>query len=246
MKIACIGDSLTRGIPGVPYFDLLREKLPQHQLVNLGRGNDTVISLYRRLTQTSFDDASSNDDIVFDLAFLWVGVNDVRKESAWWFRLANALRRQPRSQSLAEFQAYYQKTLDLLVRHARHLIAVAPLLKGEDVDSEWNRQIDVLARAIAKLTTQYGSVTYLDPRPAFYARLAGRQSSDYLRESPLRIALDVLTLRSAARVDEKAAERGLHFTLDGVHLNSAGAEMIADMFSKAVVKEQVLQDSKSD
>jgi lysophospholipase L1-like esterase len=232
MKIACIGDSLTQGIPGVSYFAILRERLPQHQWVNLGKGNDTVVSLYRRLARLPFDDAP------FDLAFLWVGVNDVSKESSWWFRLANALRRQPRSQSLAEFRAYYQETLDILIRHARRVIAVAPLLKGEDVDSEWNRQIDILACTIAELTTHYGAAAYLDPRPAFYAKLADRRTSDYLQESPLRIALDILTLWSDARVDEKAAQRGLHFTLDGVHLNSAGAEMIADMFSKAIVKEQ--------
>jgi lysophospholipase L1-like esterase len=235
MKIACIGDSLTQGIPGVSYFAILRERLPQHQWVNLGKGNDTVVSLYRRLARLPFDDAP------FDLAFLWVGVNDVSKESSWWFRLANALRRQPRSQSLAEFRAYYQETLDILIRHARRVIAVAPLLKGEDVDSEWNRQIDILACTIAELTTHYGAVAYLDPRPAFYAKLADRRTSDYLQESPLRIALDILTLWSDAQVDEKAAQRGLHFTLDGVHLNSAGAEMIADMFSKAIVKEQALQ-----
>jgi lysophospholipase L1-like esterase len=238
MKIACIGNSLTQGIPGVPYFDLLRGRLPQHRWVNLGKGNDTVISLYRRLAQTSFDDAP------FDLAFLWVGVNDVSQESAWWFQLANTLRRQPRSKSLAEFRAYYQKTLDILTRHALRVIAVAPLLKGEDIDSVWNRQIDVLARTIAKLTAHYEAVAYLDPRPAFYAELADRQTSDYLQESPLRIALDVLTLWSAARADEKAAKRGLHFTLDGVHLNSAGAEMVADMFSKAVVKEQALRQGE--
>jgi lysophospholipase L1-like esterase len=154
------------------------------------------------------------------------------------------MRPSPRSRSLAEFQAYYVKSLDILTRHTRKVIAVAPLLKGEDIDSEWNQQIDVLARTVSELTTHYGSAAYLDPRPAFYARLAGRQTSDYLRESPLRIALDVLTLWSAARVDEKAAERGLHFTLDGVHLNSTGAEMIADMFSKAVVKEQISRYGK--
>jgi lysophospholipase L1-like esterase len=240
MKIACIGDSLTRGIPGVSYFDLLRERLPQHQWVNLGKGNDTAISLYRRLARLRFDAAP------FDLAFLWVGVNDVSQENAWWFRLANTLRRQPRSRSLDGFRACYQRTLGLLVRHAHRVIAVAPLLKGEDVDSRWNRQIDALARAIAELATRYEAVIYLDPRPAFYAELAKRQTSNYLKESPLRIALDVLALRSAARVDEKAAERGLYFTLDGVHLNSVGAEMVADMFSKAVVKEQVLQDGKPD
>ncbi len=235
MKIACIGDSLTQGIPGASYFDLLRESLPQHRWINLGKGNDTIVSLYRRLAQTSFDDAP------FDLAFLWVGVNDVSQESAWWFRLANTLRRQPRSQSLTEFRACYQKTLDILVRRARRVIAVTPLLKGEDVDSEWNRQIDILARTIAEMTTHYEAVAYLDPRPAFYAELANRQTSDYLQESPLRIALDILALWSDARVDEKAAKRGLHSTLDGVHLNSAGAALVADMFSKAVVKEQALR-----
>jgi lysophospholipase L1-like esterase len=239
MKIACIGDSLTQGIPGVSYFAILRERLPQHRWVNLGKGNDTVVSLYRRLALTSFNDASF-DDAPFDLAFLWVGVNDVSKANAWWFRLANTLRRQPRSRSLAEFQAYYQKTLDILVRHARRVIAVAPLLKGEDVDSEWNRQIDLLAHTIAELTAHYGAVAYLDLRPAFYAKLADRQTSDYMQESPLRIALDIPTLLSDARVDQKAAERGLHFTLDGVHLNSVGAALVADMFSKAVVKEQAL------
>jgi lysophospholipase L1-like esterase len=232
MKIAFIGDSLTKGIPGSSYFAILREKLPQHQLVNLGRGNDTVVSLYRRLTRLRFEDAP------FDIAFLWVGVNDVSGNGSWVFRVGNALRRQPRSQSLDEFQEYYQRTLDILIHHARRVIAVAPLLKGEAVDSEWNRQVGVLANTIEELTAHYERVDYLDLRPAFYAKLADGQTSDYLQESPLRIALDILTLWSDARVDQKSVERGLHFTLDGVHLNSAGAEIVADMFSKAVVKEQ--------
>ncbi|MBN1811366.1 MAG: SGNH/GDSL hydrolase family protein [Anaerolineae bacterium] len=235
MKIAFTGDSLTKGIPGSSYFAILRKRLPQHQLINLGRGNDTVVSLYHRLARLRFDDES------FDLAFLWVGVNDVSKEGSWIFRAGNALRRQPRSQSPDEFRAYYQKTLALLCRHARRVIAVAPLMKGEAIDSEWNRQIDVLANIIERLAPHHGSVEYLDLRPAFYAELADRQTSDYLQENPLRIALDILTLWSDAQVDRRAAKRGLHFTLDGVHLNSAGAEIVADMFSKAVVKEQALQ-----
>jgi lysophospholipase L1-like esterase len=232
MKIALIGDSLTKGIPGSSYFAILRKKLPQHQLINLGRGNDTVISLYRRLAQLRFGSEP------LDLAFLWVGVNDVSQGGSWIFRAGNALRQQPRSKSLAEFQAYYQKTLALLCRHARRVIAVAPLIKGETIDNAWNRQIDILANIIERLTTHYKPVEYLDLRPAFYARLADKQTSGYLQENPLRIALDILTLWSDAQVDKKAAERGLHLTLDGVHLNSAGAEIVADVFSKAVVKEQ--------
>jgi lysophospholipase L1-like esterase len=235
MRIAFIGDSLTKGIPGSSYFAILRKKLPRHQLVNLGKGNDSVISLYRRLARLRFGSEP------LDLAFLWVGVNDVGKNDSWIFRAGNALRRQPRSQSLDEFRAYYQKTLALLCRHARRVIAVTPLMKGEAIDSEWDRRIDALANIIKELTTHYEPVEYLDPRPAFYTRLADKQTSDYLQENPLRIALDILTLWSDAQVDKKAAERGLHFTLDGVHLNSTGAALVADMFSKAIVKEQALQ-----
>jgi lysophospholipase L1-like esterase len=232
MKIAFIGDSLTKGIPGSSYFAILRKKLPQHRLVNLGRGNDSVISLHRRLARLRLGNEP------FDLAFLWVGVNDVGKVDSWIFRAGNALRRQPRSRSLDEFRTHYQKTLALLCRHTRRVIAVAPLMKGEAIDSEWNRQIDALANIIERLTAHYAPVEYLDLRPIFYAKLADKPGSDYLQENPLRIALDILTLWTDAQVDKKAAERGLHFTLDGVHLNSAGAEIVADMFSKAVVKEQ--------
>jgi lysophospholipase L1-like esterase len=41
-------------------------------------------------------------------------------------------------------------------------------------------------------------------------------------------------LRNDAQVDAKAAQRGLHFTLDGVHLNSAGAALVAEMFLKII------------
>ncbi len=46
--------------------------------------------------------------------------------------------------------------------------------------------------------------------------------------------LDALMLRSQIRVDHVAAERGLYVTLDGVHLNSAGAQLVADAFMRAL------------
>ena len=71
MNIAFIGDSLTQGIPGSSYFVILYNELPQHRLLNLGKGNDTIVSLYRRVAHMRFGGTP------FDVAFLWVGVNDV-------------------------------------------------------------------------------------------------------------------------------------------------------------------------
>jgi lysophospholipase L1-like esterase len=237
MKIAFIGDSLTLGIPGSSYFGILRQRLPQHTLVNLGKGNDTVISLYCRITRLRFGTQP------FDMAFLWVGVNDVGGEGSWLFRVANALRRQPRSRSLDEFRDYYRKTLDLLCHHAGRVIAVPPLLKGEALDSPENREVETLARLIEELTLHYERVEFLDLRPTFYPELVDAHSVGFLPQSPLHVGVDILTLRNNAQIDKKAAARGLRFTIDGVHLNSAGAEIVAHIFAQSVVKEQKLQSN---
>jgi len=161
-------------------------------------------------------------------------VNDLPGEMRWPFRVINALLRKPRSKDAEEFRRYYQATLDLVCRHARRVIAVAPLLKGEDAGNAWNRELEVLARVVEELALCRQQVEYLDLRPAFAARLAGRPISDYLPHSIIRVALDALLLRSRERIDRQAAERGLHVTLDGIHLNGAGAEIVAEMFLKVI------------
>ena len=46
MRIAFFGDSLTSGVPGSSYFAILRDRFPDDTLLNFGKGNDTVVSLY--------------------------------------------------------------------------------------------------------------------------------------------------------------------------------------------------------
>ena len=223
MRIVFVGDSLTSGIPGSSFFAILREKLPGHTLVNLGEGNDTVISLYRRLTRLRFGEP-------FDIAFLWVGVNDVVGGSPWSFQVASALVRKPHAASRDEFRAYYQAALDLLCRHVRRVIAVSPLLKGEDIHNQWNQELAALSCLIEELASRHEQTEYLDLRAAFIQRLAGKPVSGYLPTSVFRVALDALTLRSDDQVDRQAAGRGLQLTLDGIHLNSVGAELVAEAF----------------
>jgi lysophospholipase L1-like esterase len=227
MRIAFVGDSLTAGTPGCSYFEILRERLAGHTLINLGKGNDTVISLHRRMARLHFGEP-------WDMTFLWIGVNDVSGKISLPFQIANAVLRTPRSTSPGEFRAYYASTLDLLCRHANRVIAVPPLMKGEDLSNEWNLRLVNLARQVESLATRYEQAEYLDLRPVFAQRLAGKSISGYLPDSALRTALDTLTLRGKAQVDKKAAERGLHLTLDGLHLNSAGAELVAETFTKAI------------
>jgi lysophospholipase L1-like esterase len=227
MKIAFIGDSLTRGRPGSSFVQILSQRLSEDVLINLGKGNDTVVSLYRRLTRIRLD-------APLDIAFLWVGVNDVPSENSWLGHAFNALRGQPRSRDLDELRRYYLATLDLLCENARRVIAVSPLLKGEDIRSKVTRKLEVLANAILEMASSYERVEYLDLQAVVYPRLAEVPVSSYCPGSALRVALDVLILRRTEQVNRAAMRRGLYYTLDGLHLNEAGAELVADAFLEAI------------
>ena len=75
MKIAFYGDSLTAGIPGVSFFNKLQAAVPQHTLMNFGKGGDTAQSLYRRIVKRRLLEP-------VDLAFLWIGTNDVLDQTS--------------------------------------------------------------------------------------------------------------------------------------------------------------------
>ncbi len=232
MRIAFIGDSLTEGIPGVPFFEIVRTRMPEHTLVNLGRGNDTVVSLYRRLKRIHWNEP-------FDLAFLWIGVNDVSREVALpAHRLFTLLRGQRRAWDSSEFRDYYQETLDLLCPVAKKIITVSPLLRGEDMSSAWNQRLAFLSDIIEELTGHCDNAQYFDLRARFVRELAGKPLSRYRTRSTLRVALDILALRKPEQVDRESARRGLHFTLDGLHLNSAGATIVAEEFIRVIQDQQ--------
>jgi hypothetical protein len=76
MRIAFFGDSLTSGVPGSSYLAILRQRFPDDTLLNSGKGNNTVVSLYRRISAMPFDEPS-------DIAFLWIGVSDVLQTDRW-------------------------------------------------------------------------------------------------------------------------------------------------------------------
>jgi lysophospholipase L1-like esterase len=227
MRIAFWGDSLTEGFPGCSYLAMLAEQLPEHTLINRGRGGDTVKSLYRRL-------ARSRPEESYDLAFLWVGVNDVAAANALLFRVAKTCLRQPPARDMAEFRSYYQASLDTLCRRAQRVITVSPLLKGEDARGAANVRIGALADVIAEIAAGCAQAEYLDVRSVIIEALSQQRISPYGPSKPLRAGLDILTLRTDQKIDRAAARRGLHYTLDGLHLNSAGARIVSRMLLQRI------------
>lgn len=227
MRIAFFGDSLTSGVPGCSYVALLRTLLPGDVLINYGKGNDSVVSLKRRVARLQLD-------APLDVACLWVGVNDVLRRDGWPFRAFNTLLGQRRARDLAEFRTCYVAALDRIGAYAPRVIVAPPVLKGEIVANPCNGRLALLAEAIRAMAAERERVEFLDLRSIFVNALAVRPTTDYVSRNPFRVVMDAGRLRTAEEVDRAAAARGLHLTLDGVHLNSAGARLAAEAFAAAI------------
>ena len=240
-RIAFWGDSLTEGVPGAAYIDLLKREMPQHTILNYGKGGDTVRSLYTRAARMQ---TRSEESLQAEIVVLWVGVNDLLPDLAWFYPPMKRVVGQPWARSEAEFVEYYRSLLELFRPHCRRLWAVSPLCIGEDLDNRWNRQLEGQSRLIEQLIGEVSSTdfeaAFLDVRSEFeqeFSKLGNKKSeiiSQFLPVNPVKAAIDVLAYRSAARADRRAELRGLFFTMDGVHLNSRGAGKVGRFFRNAV------------
>lgn len=236
MKIVFYGDSLTEGVPGASYFALLRDKLPGHTLINYGRGGDTVISLYQRVVAEGLLEPT-------DIAFVWIGVNDVLARLNPLSPLIKTLLKQPWAKDPNEFRLHYRALLDAIQPYATHIVTVSPLLIGEILSNPWNQQLGVLCAIIQDLSASYANVSYLDLRGIFAAKLVERTPSSFMPTNLFRMMIDTIFSVSDEAIDRTSARRGLCFTLDGVHLNGRGAELVAEAMAGKV--SEVLQSDRS-
>jgi len=213
----------------VSYFDILKEKLPQHDLINSGRGGDTVISLYPRIKKLSIDET-------YDIAFLWVGVNDVFVHVSWKFPITKLLFNQRWAKNMGDFINRYQKLLETITYNAKKTFVVSPSIIGEDIHNKWNKRLGDLSVEIEALAAKYENVEYIDVRKDFISTLSSKKSSPFI---PYRIIVDIIIaylLNDPERVERKSKNRELYLTLDGVHLNNVGAHMIAETFLHHIKK----------
>jgi lysophospholipase L1-like esterase len=227
MRIGFFGDSLTEGRPGVSYVDILRERFPNDELLNYGRGGDSVIGTRERA-------GSLDVESPFDLAFVWTGVNDILAHISWASPWTRRLLGEPWAETREQFIAEYRLLLGELSLIASRIVAVAPLFIGEDLSNPWNRELEAMSGEIEALSGAFPRVEYINPRSRLKGVPSARCSSEYVEKSGLGTVWEAVVLRDPEEVDRVAAERGLCYTLDGIHLNSRGANAIADLLADAI------------
>jgi len=229
MKIIFLGDSITKGQIGSSYIKFLEEKLVEHEIINYGKNGDSAVSLYKRMNKHKLDH--------YDIAFLWVGTNDIYARISLKYPIIRKIQNIPYSKNKIIFRKYYEKILEEITKHADKIFTVSPLFIGENFDNKWNKKLDVLNDIIEELSDQYYNVDYVDLRNIFYKKLEGKKISRYIRISIIKTIKDTFLLQTDEKIDWKSQDRGLYFTIDGVHLNSKGASIIADIFYKKIKSE---------
>jgi hypothetical protein len=221
MRIIFLGDSLTEGNIGVSFLDILKEKLPKYDLVNYGRNGEPIVGLYHRMKRLDLD---------ADAAFIWCGTNDIYVNVNWSFPIIKTFSNQPWAKNHEDFKTCYTKVIETLLGKVKKIFTVSLWFIGEDFNNKWNKESDKLSEVIKQISQGYNNVQYIDLREVFKSKFKLKRSSDYLVKSSSSGLFDFLTLKSKEEVDKKSTERGLEFTVDGVHLNSISAQIIADVF----------------
>lgn len=230
MKIIFFGDSLTEGIPGISYLDILKEKLPKHTLVNAGKGGDTVISLYRRIRKMKLKET-------YDIAFLWIGTNDILVHVSKKYPIIKACCIQPWAKNINDFSERYQKLIEMISKNAKKIFAVSPAIIGEDVNNEWNEKLGEISLEIKEISSKFKNVEYVDIHKEFISYLSTKKPSKFILSGIFRDVFAAWLFNIPGLVEEKSKRRGLYLTLDGAHLNTAGAEMVAKVFLRCIKNE---------
>lgn len=221
MKVALIGDSLTEGRPGISFVTLLSQKYPIITFDNLGKPGETVTSLYTRLSKTKIERE-------YDLVFLWIGVNDVYSKLL-------KVKPQPIVKNHYEFAERLGNILDLLSKFTKRIVVVSPALVGEIITNEPNKEVKKLS-AIIELTCKDRDLVFLNMHAVFERELKEAKSSDFINVSAMSVMRDALFYKKTAKIDEISEKRGLHITLDGVHLNTKGATLVANEYAIFIEK----------
>jgi lysophospholipase L1-like esterase len=237
-----VGDSLTEGVYGANYVDRVAQAIAagssrlRGELVNAGRGGDTVTAVRERLGP---------------LMQRWqpgwvivaVGCNDVwlpwltGHSLGWriWLGLRRLRTGQNPSSDLDQFGAVYRDIIDTARRSGAQVLACTVSPIGERLSSPVNRQAARL-NGIIKHVAADRRVPIADIWQAFVEELALQpQRSRYLPGEWLFAGMDRRSYRPE-NVDQVARRRRLHLTFDGIHLNSRGAQLWADTVVAALVE----------
>ncbi len=228
--LICAGDSLTHGNISANYVELLARQLPDWQVFNAGINSDLAETLLRRL-----------DDVVAvkpNVVTVLIGTNDV---NATLSRAAlRSYHRHGKTTGQPDHGRFRRNLTDVVRRLKTETTARIALLSlppmGEDLTHEANHRADFYSKLIREIAKTEG-VTYLPLRERMTAELRLQPSRSAIRfEETISAVFVAALLRHVFgwSYDRIAARHDHRFLTDTLHLNSAGAALVAELVATDV------------
>jgi len=230
--VACLGSSSTAGKgQAFNWIEALQRRLGQERFVlrNFGVGGDLAYNAVQRLPNV----IGSNPGKIVVL----IGANDVlalvSAKVRKFYRVTKGLPRDPSPE-------WFRANLHAIAQGIRKstsadlaLCSLAPL--GEDLDSmnPFQRELNLQIRSFSTIIQEVAAeenVDYIGVYEAFVAQMkdSQRRAFSEFRFLPFyRDAFRTVVLRKSP--DEVSRMNGWVFHTDGVHLNSRGGLIIADL-----------------
>jgi acyl-CoA thioesterase-1 len=226
--LVCLGDSITQGHIGYAYAELLQARFPAVRIINAGIDGDTTLNLWHRLERDVLVHAP-------DIVTIMVGLNDFGTEfgeplSQAYYRL---LKKVPIRIGIATYATLYRAIVERLQRAGCRVVLLTPTTLGELPDTAGQAILDGYADVVRQLAHVY-ALPLADVRAAFVHEM--RQHPRVGREYHLwMVPYDQWRIRylgnSYARIAE---QRGQRLLVDGVHLNLAGATLVAEVVAPVI------------
>lgn len=150
-KVLFFGDSITQaGVKPGGYISLMKDRLPEQELIGAGIGGNKIYDLFLRLE----DDVLSKKP---DIVFIYVGVNDV------WHKQSSQTGTDP-----DKFIAFYTALIKKMQTAGIKIIVCTPAVIGErtDFSNAQDGDLNRYSQIIRDLASKYGC-GLVDLRKAF-------------------------------------------------------------------------------
>lgn len=240
MNILISGDSQTKGQVGISFVDLLAEHYPGSRFINHGTNGDTFNIISQKLLQ-HLDKRNDYDALV-----LQGGGNDLllpvfkKRGGLFGFAYDAQIKKGlvPATTAADYYRALAETFKAIKSVFTGRVIFMTMSCINEKQDTPLNRARRQYNQEARKAAQEY-RIELADIEPAFDAYLSTRDRTDYLIESFWAVTCtDRIFCLSSKGAQYLSTRRKLSLTIDGAHLNKAGACIIRDVLVNVI-------DSKS-
>lgn len=219
-----IGDSITEGKLGINFIEMIKSKYPDFFFHNKGKGGDTLLEVTERLIKILKEDMHKYFVIIIE-----AGHNDILLpyiKQRWPFM---SIKKVTPISEMGTLLDQNLKTINSLT--SAKIILTTLSCIGEIYNSQLNQKRRLINEQIQRVGYEYNAYI-ADVSTNFDDIIINSSSSRYLIDSPINLAIDYFRSKKSRWADRISGKRNLKLTIDGVHLNSKGAQIYCREISK--------------